>query len=88
MTNEFQPDWSSPPGDTIHDIMAEKKLNPTEVARALGMSMHAFSYLLVGIVTIDDALAVKLESVLGGTAEFWKVRERHFREHETTDEGS
>lgn len=78
--NEFKPDWASPPGATIVDIITEKGLKPLDVARHLGLSVETFALLLAGETQIDDWLAIKLELVLGPPAAFWKQREKQFRE--------
>ena len=36
--NAFQPDWVSPPGDTIADVLEERNLPPDEFARRIGRS--------------------------------------------------
>lgn len=84
MTNlsaKFAPDWVSPPGDTITDIIEEKGWNQQELAERLGMSEKHLSHLVNGKVPLTDEVATKLANVLGSTIGFWLSREAKFREH-------
>jgi plasmid maintenance system antidote protein VapI len=78
-TDSFVPDWVSPPGDTIADIVGERELDAAEVAKQLGLSEPEFGDLLLG-ATLTDELAEKLAAVLGGTAQFWRTREQQYRD--------
>ena len=74
MTNlsaKFAPDWVSPPGDTITDIIEEKGWNQQELAERLGMSEKHLSHLVNGKVPLTDDVARKLATVLGSTIGFW-----------------
>ncbi|WP_150001828.1 ImmA/IrrE family metallo-endopeptidase [Iodidimonas gelatinilytica] len=75
----FSPDWRSPPGDTILDILDER-----------GMSIEAFSLLIdetpsfsqsliSGKARITARIALKLSEQLGSTKDFWLTREDQFR---------
>jgi plasmid maintenance system antidote protein VapI len=76
---EFDPDWVSPPGETIKDMMAEKGLESVDVAIQLDLDDCEFTELLIGRAELTDELAAKLASVLGGTEQFWKQREADYR---------
>ncbi len=86
MTNQnavpFKPDWASPPGDTISDLMEEQGWNQVELARRLDVTEKHLSHLINGKVPLTPELATRIVTVLGGSFEFWMNREAKFREHQ------
>lgn len=83
MTNRghvFSPDWVSPPGDTIRDLMAERDWSQVELAHRLGFSLKHLNQLVKGKAPITEDTALRLERVLGSTANFWLNRETKYRE--------
>ena len=76
----FSPDWVSPPGDTISDLMEERDWNQVELARRLGFSAKHLNQLIKGKASLTDDTALRLERVLGATANFWLNREAGYRE--------
>lgn len=78
--NAFQPDWVSPPGDTIADVLEERNLPPDEFARRIGHTLPQAQGLLSGRERITADLAKKLEEVLGASATFWINRETQYRQ--------
>jgi plasmid maintenance system antidote protein VapI len=78
--NAFRPNWASPPGATISDILQERSLSNREFARLIGISSKASDQLLSGSTKITLDLAKRLEIVVGSTARFWLARELEYRE--------
>ena len=76
----FSPDWVSPPGDTILDLMEERDWSQVELARRLGFSTKHLNQLIKGKTSLTDDTALRLERVLGSTANFWLNREAKYRE--------
>jgi len=76
----FQPDWVSPPGDTVADLLEEKGWSQAEFAQRCGYTTKHASLLINGKASITEDAALKLERVLGGSARFWLVREAQYRE--------
>ena len=76
----FNPDWVSPPGDTIVDMMEERDWSQVELARRLGFSTKHMNQLIKGKASLTDDTALRLERVLGSTANFWLNREARYRE--------
>ena len=76
----FNPDWVSPPGDTILDMMEERDWRQVELARRLGFSTKHLNQLIKGKASLTDDTALRLERVLGSTANFWLNREAKYRE--------
>jgi HTH-type transcriptional regulator/antitoxin HigA len=84
MTNQnasFSPDWVSPPGETIVDLIEEKDWTQEELAERLGYTTKHLSQLINGKVSLTQDAAMRLERVLGSTANFWLNREAKYREH-------
>jgi len=75
----FTPDCASPPGDTIIAILQERNWTQSQLSDRLGYTEKQVSQMIDGKVSIDERTALKLEQVLGGTAEFWLKRESLYR---------
>lgn len=78
--NTFSPDWASPPGETISDILTAKNLTISDFARLMNDSLDKVKKLIQGRYSITVEIAQRLESVLGGSAIFWIQREEQYRE--------
>ena len=76
----FAPDWVSPPGDTIADVLEERGWTQAELARRLGYTEKHVSQLINGKAAITEDTASRLERVLGSTAGFWLRKEATYRE--------
>ena len=76
----FSPDWASPPGDTIVDLMEEKDWTKAELAERLGFSAGHLNQIIKGNISITHETALRLERVLGSTAKFWLNREVKYHE--------
>jgi HTH-type transcriptional regulator/antitoxin HigA len=80
---DFQPDWVSPPGETIAEILEQRNLSPTTFAERIGRTSHETHGLISGDEKITIETARKLESVLGASVAFWMIRESQYRESQT-----
>jgi HTH-type transcriptional regulator / antitoxin HigA len=76
----FQPKWTSSPGETISDILKEKRLSLIEFAEHMEHTPEDINDLLQGRSTITIAIARRLEKVLGASMEFWISRDFQYRE--------
>lgn len=76
----FSPDWVSPPGDTILDLIEERGWAQTELAKRTGYTTKHINLLINGKAPITDETAIRLERVLGSSANFWLTREVQYRE--------
>jgi len=79
-TETFNPDWVSPPGETIAAILRERSLSEADLADRIEQSLEDVQALLEGRSTITLALARRLSSVLGASVEFWMARDYRYRE--------
>jgi plasmid maintenance system antidote protein VapI len=77
--DEFEPDWVSPPGETIADILEERNISLADFMEQMGCTVDAASDLLRGRVTITAEIARRLEVVLGVSSGFWMSRESQYR---------
>lgn len=75
----FNPDWASPPGDTISDLVEERGWTQAELAERLGYTTKHVSQLVNGKAALTQDAALRLERVLGGPAQFWLTREAQYR---------
>lgn len=82
--SDFNPDWASPPGNTIAEIMRLKEISQEALAKSFEMGKYDVVRLLEGTYPIDEDLAEKLNQTLGGSKQFWINREEQYRE---TEEG-
>jgi HTH-type transcriptional regulator / antitoxin HigA len=76
----FEPNWKSPPGDTIKDIIDEKNIPIKVFLDKMDMSLVDIMKLLDGNIIIDENIASKLSDVLGSSKEFWLNREKQYRQ--------
>jgi HTH-type transcriptional regulator/antitoxin HigA len=74
----FLPDWVSPPGDTMTDLMEKLNLTVADFAAHLDWPLEKTRALLRGEVRITLTLAHKLSELFGASAEFWVTRDEHY----------
>jgi len=73
------PDWISPPGETIEDLLDERGWSKKDFSERIGLSPKHVNELIHGRAAISAAVAEKLSIVLGSTAEFWLSREAQYQ---------
>ncbi|AUX47584.1 XRE family transcriptional regulator [Sorangium cellulosum] len=78
--DSFCPDWASPPGETVADILEEQSITIREFARRIGHTIGQVKELLDGRAPITNTTAQKLEISLGVPAAFWVTREAQYRQ--------
>jgi HTH-type transcriptional regulator/antitoxin HigA len=79
-SSDFAPDWVSPPGETIVDLLEERGWTQNELSDRLGYSPKHVNQLIKGHVSLTEEAAVRLHNVLGGSVGFWLSREAQYRE--------
>jgi HTH-type transcriptional regulator / antitoxin HigA len=77
---DFQPDWVSPPGETIAEILEQKNLSPIKFAERIGRTSEEVEELIRGAENITIETARKLQNILGASVAFWMIRESQYRE--------
>jgi addiction module HigA family antidote len=78
--HEFRPDWASAPGDTIADILQDRKLSVAAFAQRIEETPERATDLLQGRASITLAMARRLQRVLGASVEFWMSRDYQYRQ--------
>jgi HTH-type transcriptional regulator/antitoxin HigA len=78
-TRPFTPDWVSPPGDTIADVLEERNWTEELLAEKLGYSTKFINQLIKAEIPIDEEIAIKLSQVIGSTVQFWLNHEKHYQ---------
>jgi len=76
----YTPDWVSPPGETILDLLEERGWKQSEFAERIGFTTKHVNYLVSGKSAITEDAAIRLERVLGSSVSFWMNRESQYRE--------
>ncbi len=76
----FAPNWGSPPGDALSDLLEERGITQKELSIKLGRSDKNLSQIVNGKAPITSDFAIDLERVLGTPAHFWNSREARYRE--------
>lgn len=75
----FNPDWISPPGDTIEDILDERGWTKAELAQRAGFTSKHVNELVKGRASISADAAERLSRVLGSSPDFWLVRDAQYQ---------
>lgn len=77
--DDFNPDWYSPPGDTISTALQERGMSVAKFAWEMKITFPQAKRLLDGSEPITEELATKLSEVIGSTVKFWMRRENQYR---------
>ena len=78
--NTYSPDWVSPPGETLADILEERNMSQSELAQRMGLPKKTINQLIKGKAEITIRIAYKMELALWIPYDrFWIERERLYR---------
>jgi len=75
--NTFNPNWRTPPGGTIKDILDERNISLDEFSYM--MNIIDIDKLISGEMFITPKIAKQLSEALGSSVEFWLKREENYR---------
>ena len=78
-SNDFLPDWVSPPGDTVADLLTEHKLSQADFAHKFGCKISYVEDLICGDAEISADTANTLSGIFGTPPSFWLRREAQYR---------
>lgn len=78
--NQYDPDYVSPPGETLLEVLEEKKMSQAELAERTGRPRKTINEIINGKTAITSDTALQLERVLGIPAHFWSQREQHYQD--------
>ena len=79
--NQYLPDYVSPPGETLLELIEELGMSQTELAQRMERPKKTINEIIKGKTAITPETALQLEKVLGPPADFWNNRERIYRQH-------
>ena len=75
----FEPDWVSPPGATVLNLLDERGCTVSEFAKTVHRSIPEVSRLLYGHEQLTQDWAEQLARTLGASPNFWLRREEQYR---------
>jgi len=78
--NEYNPDTVTPPGDTIKDLLEEKKITVQEFSMSMGLTIPRLLGIIEGRESITENIAKRLQLSLGVPEDFWIAREKLYRD--------
>ena len=81
-TNQYQPDYTVPPGWVLEERLAALDIAHAEFARRCGRSPKLVSEIIAGKAPIEPKTALQFEKVLGLDASVWLGMESDFRLHQ------
>jgi HTH-type transcriptional regulator / antitoxin HigA len=80
-TTEYQPDYVSPPGTTLRELLEERGLPQRQLAARCGLSPKHINHVISGKAGLSADMALALEKTLGVPARFWLAREARYQEY-------
>lgn len=79
--NKYFPDYVSPPGETLKEILEGKGMTQAQLKQRAGRPGKTINEIIKGKAALTPETALQLELVLGVPASFWNERERNYREY-------
>jgi len=80
INDHFNPNYATPPGDTIYDIMQERGITKAELGHALHLGLREVTDLIDGKRRITLGIANMLAEYLGASFQFWMLRDYNYLE--------
>jgi addiction module HigA family antidote len=80
LKNEYQPDYVSPPGETLLETLETIGMSQAELAKRMARPIKTINEIVQGKAAITAETALQLEQVLSIPASFWINREQNYRE--------
>lgn len=77
--NTFEPNWASPPGATVLDLLQERQVPVKELAHRAHKDVLSVSRLIYGVEPLSADWAECLSGMLGASPAFWLRREEMYR---------
>ena len=77
----YEPDFATPPGYTLEELLEELDMSQAELARRAELSKKHVNQIIQGKVAISPEVAMKLELVTGTPARLWNNLEARYQEH-------
>lgn len=77
--NAYAPDYVSPPGETLQEMITTLGMTQAELAQRTGRPKKTINEIIQGKAAITPETALQFERVLGTPASFWNQREQNYR---------
>lgn len=77
--NQYEPDYVSPPGVTLEEMLNERSMTQVDLAERTGRTPKTINEIIQGKGPITPETALQFERVLGVPSGFWNNREAHYR---------
>ena len=84
-TNQYEPDYTVPPGWVIEERLAAHDISQAELARRCGRSTKLISEIIAGKAPVEPVTAIQFEKVLGVDAGVWLGIEADYRLRQTRE---
>jgi addiction module HigA family antidote len=81
IVNAYQPDYVSPPGETLAEILEEQSMTQAELAVRVGYSQETIDDIIQAKSALTLEFALALEQVFETPAAFWNRREQLYRDY-------
>lgn len=79
-TSRFGGDYAVPPGESLLELLQEKSMNQSDLARLMGRPPKTINEIVQGKAAITPDTALQLERVLGLKASAWNRLEADYQE--------
>jgi len=80
LENQYMPDYVTPPGETLQEILDTIGMTKAELADRIGKTPKTINEIIKHGAPITPTTAMELEKALGTPDSFWNNRERRYRE--------
>lgn len=80
LTNQFDPDYISPPGETLLEAIETLNMTQAELAERTGRPRKTINEIIKGRASITPETAIQLERALGVPSSFWNNRQCRYDE--------
>ncbi|MGH9877399.1 MAG: helix-turn-helix domain-containing protein [Nitrososphaerales archaeon] len=77
-SNKYEPDFVSPPGDTLFEVLEQRQMSQSQFADRVGHTPKYVSEVIKGKAPITAEAAISFEKVLGIPCSFWNNRQRNY----------
>ena len=78
--NEYAPDIVSAPGETLQEVLEDRRMTQTELAERIGLTHKTVNEIIHGKAALTHETALALEMALDIPASFWNSYEMAYRE--------
>ncbi len=78
ISNEYSPDYVSPPGDTLQDVIDALGMSQAELARRMGTSPEVINRIIKAENPITENTAMSLQRTVGVPGSFWLNRQSRY----------